>query len=266
MLFRLDTNAVVAIPQPSHAWLSGQLARCWGNELFAPPRPFDEVCLGAEQHDIAWLRWEASPTLDGTTGLPHDFRQIDFETRVALWREGIGLALGFGLYPALLVSLHAQTIHSRCAMPSETSPNDVGRAAMRAFLAEQQAFRQEILEALASQPRYRDLATPEITERNRLLVYAVDRLSLEICWGVRDDVFVPGVSPDGRTKIHLHLHSRRGTPDDLVLDPWPFCTAKCEVVCEGRRFEERFVDPDRMRDALAAPRARVLVQATLRPR
>ena len=53
MLFRTDNADVIAIPQPSHSWLSGQLVRAWGNEAFARPAPFEEVCLGAALHDIA---------------------------------------------------------------------------------------------------------------------------------------------------------------------------------------------------------------------
>ncbi|KAA0684890.1 DUF3891 family protein [Azospirillum brasilense] len=33
MLFRDVGKDVIAIPQPSHAWLSGQLLRAWGNAV-----------------------------------------------------------------------------------------------------------------------------------------------------------------------------------------------------------------------------------------
>jgi len=52
MLLRKDGLDVIAIPQPCHAWLSGQMARAWGNEHFAAPMPYDEVCLAAGKHDI----------------------------------------------------------------------------------------------------------------------------------------------------------------------------------------------------------------------
>ena len=48
MLLRKDGLDVIAIPQPSHAWLSGQLARAWGNDQFAVPLPNEDVCLAAE--------------------------------------------------------------------------------------------------------------------------------------------------------------------------------------------------------------------------
>jgi hypothetical protein len=269
MLFRRDEGALVAISQPSHAWLSGQLARAWGNELFAPPEPFDEVCLGAAQHDIAWLEWEQSPTFNPITGLPHEFREVDIATRVRLWRRGIDLAFGFGLYPALLVSLHAYTIHARF-MPNTTQAVTASvpeeQRIMIAFLDAQQALRQSLLRALGAQARYRDFATAEACERNRLLIYAVDRLSLEICWGVHGDVIVPGVSPDGKTKLDLRLESRAGTVHELVVDPWPFSADMCHVVCEGHRLGGPFRDETEMREVLADPRGSVVIEAELRPR
>ncbi len=270
MLFRKEGNDVVAIPQPSHAWLSGQLARAWGNESFAAPEPYDEVCLGAEQHDIAWLEWERHPTLNPTTGLPHEFREIDLETRVALWSSGIEAALAYGRYPALLVSLHAHTIHALLARsrkpPGDGSTGDAGRREMQAFLDEQVIFREELLAAVADEPRYRGLATPEAAERNRLLIYAVDFLSLAICWGVDGVAVIPGVSTDGRELVDLRLRSHGGRVDDLVLDPWPFATDRCHVVCEGRRLRGRFSNEASMRRALADPSAGVLIEAELRPR
>lgn len=266
MLFRRDTEGLIAIPQPSHAWLSGQLARAWSNEVFSATAPYEEVCLGAEQHDIAWHAWEVAPTLNLATGLPHEFREIDAKTRVGLWTQGIKHALGFGLYPALLVSLHAHTIHSRFAVPDKASPADDGRRMMQAFLKEQEVFRQSLLTALAAQPRYRSLVTPETTERNRLFVFAVDRMSLEICWGVRKEAVIPGVPKDERTKIDLRLRSRSGEPDDLILDPWPFFASECSLVCEGRRLTGRFDDEALMRQALADPRAAVMIEVTLHPR
>ena len=50
-------DGVVAVGQPSHAWLSGQLARGWGNERFGAVWPWEEVWLGAEQHDLGMAEW-----------------------------------------------------------------------------------------------------------------------------------------------------------------------------------------------------------------
>ena len=129
MLLRKDGLDVIAIPQPSHAWLSGQLASAWGNQRFAAPTPNDEVCLAAEQHDIGWLRWEAAPVLDARTGLPQEFCHVPAITHTALWGEGVRRARAFGRYPALLVSLHADTIYALTFNFAKASPRERGGSA-----------------------------------------------------------------------------------------------------------------------------------------
>ena len=111
MLLRKDKEGVVAIPQPSHAWLSGQLARAWGNSDFAAPAPNEEVCIAAEQHDIGWLQWERRPALDPGTGLPQEFFRLQPKKHIALWREGVARACAFGRYPAHL--FHAPRVALR---------------------------------------------------------------------------------------------------------------------------------------------------------
>ena len=55
MLFRTDPSATLAISQPAHAWLSGQILRAWGAPLA------ETLLLAAEQHDIGWMDWETAP-------------------------------------------------------------------------------------------------------------------------------------------------------------------------------------------------------------
>ena len=77
MLIRLeDDGSAIAIGQASHAWVSGQLARAWGNERFGAVEPWEEVCLGAEQHDIGWAMWDTRPSLNPDTGLPYTFLEL----------------------------------------------------------------------------------------------------------------------------------------------------------------------------------------------
>lgn len=135
MLLRKDGPDVIAIPQPSHAWLSGQLARAWGNDRFAAPVPNDAVCLTAELHDIGWLAWEEAPELEAGTGLPMPFSKVPPQTHIGLWREGVCRARAFGRYPALLVSLHADTIYARHFDAAKVSSEDA--EAVRIFLDDQ---------------------------------------------------------------------------------------------------------------------------------
>ena len=266
MLFRDEgDDAAIAISQPAHAWLSGRLARVWGNNRFARPEPREEVCAAAALHDVGWLDWEAAPTLDRGTGRPHDFRAVPKSAHGALWREGVRRARLYGRVPALLVSLHAETIYGLTFDPA-TAPR-AEAAEVQAFLEEQRAVRGAILASLRADPdpAVRAQAAPEAVEANRLLVAAVDRLSLEICWGVRRETRIPNVPASGGERVELVLAPADGA-GELVLDPWPFGEGRVGVGAEGRRLRGRFPDEDAMRRALEAEAGSAAVAAVLRPR
>lgn len=258
MLLRKDGSGVIAIPQPSHAWLSGQMARAWGNRRFAAPMPNDEVCLAAGQHDIGWLDWEVTPVLDADTGLPQEFFRVSSKVHIALWREGVRRARVFGRYPALLVSLHADTIYAQYFNFNKASPENA--EAVRAFLDEQHRFQARMAASLRADPKIAGQASPESIEHNRLLIAALDRMSLEICWGVKKEIKIPNVPAAKNRTIELSLRPRGG--EDLVLDPWPFPGASVAVRAEGKRLRGRFSTEKDLQRALdeAEP---VLVTAVL---
>src|SRR6266446_1659366 len=84
MLYREDPAGLIVIGQPSHAWVSGQLARAWGNDEVGTVAPWEEVCLAAEQHDLAHALWERSPALNPQTGRPYSFLDMPANMRLAL--------------------------------------------------------------------------------------------------------------------------------------------------------------------------------------
>lgn len=260
MLLRQDGDDVIAITQPAHAWLSGQLARAWGNDRFAPPEPWDEVCLGAEQHDIGWLEWEAAPTLNPRTRRPHVFHELRAEQHTALWRRGVELARAYGLYPSLLVSLHANTIYGNFFDFEKASPEDA--ALVRAFLDEQRAFQAGIVSRLRTDPRHAPHTSAERIEHNRLLIGAVDRMSLDICWGVEDVKTVPDVPARMGERVTAELQPVGRRSDALTMRPWPFAGDRVSLVVEGRRLRGRFADEAAMREALRQAPA-VTIETTL---
>ena len=87
MLFSNYNFGVLAISQPAHAWISGQLLRAWAEPLGEP------LLLGAEQHDLGWFDWEAAPTFDPETGRPHLFRHVGAATHAPIWTRGVERAL-----------------------------------------------------------------------------------------------------------------------------------------------------------------------------
>src|SRR5271165_6977306 len=82
-------HRTITISQTSHSWISGQLARAWGNDNFTLFEPFEQMCYAAEQHDIGFLDWESQPTLNVDTGLPYTFDELPESIHFEIWHKGI---------------------------------------------------------------------------------------------------------------------------------------------------------------------------------
>src|SRR5262245_41770173 len=151
MLYRHDGRGVIAITQPSHSWLSGQIARAWGNDKFDPPEPCEDVCVAASLHDIGWLAWESSPTLNAQTGLPHAFRELGALQHISIWSRAGSSAATLGRYVGLLVSLHGTGLY---AMQDVSRYTPQERQALDELLAEQRAFQREMIASLRDDSAY----------------------------------------------------------------------------------------------------------------
>jgi hypothetical protein len=250
VLLRDEGDSVVCIGQASHAWVSGQLARAWGGDAVAPLDPREEVCLGAEQHDVGMAEWDLAPALNPRTGRPRSFVEMELGVHLALWSAAPRKLLTQSRYAALIVSVHATIIYGR----SDLSTMNPARAEpIRAFLAQQR----EVQAALRAELG----ASEEEIARNGRLVFAWDWLSLALClrWPGGDTPSVPlaaGIGPLDYVP----------TEEGATLSPWPFAVPELRVVCEGRRLEGRYDDEPAMHAALdAAPLVRLEFRLTRTP-
>src|SRR5215211_2613345 len=137
MLVRSDG---LLIGQPAHAWVSGQLARAWGNEAFPPPVPREPFCLAAEQHDVGWADADLEP-IAGADGRPLSFARIPRPAHVAIWRGAARRMLAQSRYAALLVSLHGTSLYER--VDADSAPPEVA-AAIRGYLSGERALQSEL--------------------------------------------------------------------------------------------------------------------------
>jgi Protein of unknown function (DUF3891) len=231
MLLRREPDRIVAIGQPAHARISGQLAAAWGNERFGELTPRDEVVLAASQHDIGMAGWDAEPDLNPDTGLPYSFIEMPLATHSGLWTRAPHLALSQSRYVALLVSMHGTALYEM-RDPGSLPPEDALR--VRAYLEGQRALQARLRESLG--------APADEVARNQRLVWTWDHLSLAVLldWAPTTARAVP--TAGGTTDLTLS--------PDLVLDPWPFATNSVDLSCDGRVLEGPYDDEDQMRDAL----------------
>lgn len=231
---------MLAIGQPSHAWLAGQLARAWGNDEFGVIEPLADVCLAADQHDLGWLPVDLKPIFDPETGLPRPFMNMPLEVHLDLWTRGPRQMVTQSSYAALLVSMHGWRLYERRDLNKGTAED---AQAIRAFLSEQRAFQDDLIDRLA--PDAAEL------ERNSLLLWTWDYLSLALCLKWDPATAKDAPTQDGRADLQVGSiaagASGPGGAGSFTVAPWPFRADTVSVRCEGRRLPERFRDETEMR-------------------
>jgi hypothetical protein len=208
MLVRPEGDGALLITQQAHAWVSGQIARSWGNDDVAAPDPREQVCLAAEQHDLGMASFDMDPTIDPETGFPHSFMDLPLARHLAIWTLAPRRMLVQDRYAALLVSMHGVALYER----RDLDALEEGEAdAVRSFMDGQRAFQRELAASLG--------VSGEEMERNQKLIWVFDSLSLALLldW---DPFEVEGVERRGAT-----------------LDPWPFGEEALTLRCDGRRLQ-----------------------------
>jgi hypothetical protein len=245
MLFRPSSSdgPGLAISQPAHAWLSGQMLRAWAQPL---PEP---LLLAADQHDVAWLDWELEPSFEPASGRPHRFRDVPAATHAPMWDRGVQRALAaWGRHAALLISRHGSLIYTRYLDRHRAGPADA--AAADHYVAEHQAVQARWAVALG-------LSEQALTEQSQLIA-AADALSLALCGDLPTplEIAVPG----GVLRLVAQDEAA------FSVTPWPFRLPEFAVACEARVLPAsgRFADHAACQAWLAAPE-RVAFQVRLHP-
>lgn len=227
MLLHSEGDAVVCIGQAAHSWISGRLARCWGNGAVPTPEPFAEVCLGAEQHDIGMAEWDRRPELDAATGHPVGFLDLPLATHIALWSQAPEKVLSQSPYAAMLVSMHGHALFSK----REPTPE------IERYLREQEALQGDLLERIGADPAQARL--------NQQLVWALDHLALV---GLIPE-WAPQDNPVGED---LTLHVEMAGDRHVTVDPWPFGPEEITLAYPGRRLTRRSATEPELHARLAA--------------
>ena len=120
MLHRNDPDGLIVIAQPAHAWISGQLARAWGNAQFGQVAPWEEVCLAAEQHDIGMAAWETAPTFNPQTGRSHHFMNLPIGLHLAVFAAASPLASSWSACATMASQAGGSPSATGCSLPAKT--------------------------------------------------------------------------------------------------------------------------------------------------
>jgi uncharacterized protein DUF3891 len=243
VLLRDEGDGVIAIGQASHAWISGQLARAWGNDRFAAPEPREEVCLAAEQHDVGMAEWDLRPSLNPDTGRPRSFMELPVDVHVALWSAAPAKLFSQSRYAALLVSMHGVALQSRRDLARLTARE---RELVRAYLDGQGELQHALIERLD--------ADSALLARNQRLVWTWDSISLALCLRWRSVRLGDVPALGGPLELVLTTNG----DDRFTLAPWPFAADRLELRCEGRPLRGRFEVETELHETLERASARTL--------
>jgi Protein of unknown function (DUF3891) len=248
VLVRPDDDGALVVGQLSHAWLSGQLARAWGNERFGWVQPREEVVLGAEQHDIGWALFDLEPRFNPETGLPRSFLESTVDDHLKVWRGAPDRLVSQSLHAALVVSLHGRSLSE---LRAQNRPQQA--AALQPHIDEERARQAQLCATLG-------VSEPQV-ERTRRQMWTWDGLSLALCNAWRPFTARDVPTADGLIDLEL----RDCEDDSWTLDPWPFAAEHVDVRCEGRRLDTRCRDETAMRCALQQAKPVTLTFALVGP-
>lgn len=231
MLLRQTPEGVLAITQPRHAWLAGELARAWGAPGFAVPEPRDVLLCAIALHDIGWLDWDCAPRFDPRTGYPLPFADVPATIHTALWSRGVEMASLYGDLPALHISRHGIAIYERTFDAATARPQQA--AAVKAFRQAQTTLQERLADRIATDPALAPWLTAAHLDMTKRFIVAIDTMSLNLCWGISDVVTLDDVPTSaGATRMALSRRSDR----EIAVSPWPFVGETVTVHIEGKRI------------------------------
>jgi hypothetical protein len=218
------------VTHPDHARLAGAFAEAWGNELFLPPEPRNNVLLGIRCHDDGWSVRDSAPqvTREGKpsafsselVGKYSAFEEIDLEDYLALRGRAVRLMAEEDAYAGLLVSMHTYNLLTERADRTTIRTNQL--SILDDFLAAQLAYQYELLGRvrLGSGFSPAEISDDRIRDHFRLL-QATDNLSLLSCVGYAQPATLLHPLPlrDGSyTQVRVEPLGQR----QFRLDPYPF--------------------------------------------
>ena len=246
MIHRKTEEGIIVISQPAHAWVTGQLARHWGNQIFGGFEPCEEVNLAAALHDIGFLDWEMAPTLNPKTKLPYSFMEMPASQHLEIWKKSVKEVLMYNRYAGLLVSMHFTWLCE--SQPSKAKEDQLLE---KKFRNEQEELQTSIITSLENDYYYEAVSGDETIIRNRELVSIWDWMSLLFCMGFEEERVIENV-PTVHGVTHIRLRPENDQSTRISVDPWPFAGRTVQIRCEGRHLIKSQYDEQELRDALLA--------------
>jgi hypothetical protein len=218
MIVRTPTDgSLIMIAQTNHAELSGMFAARWGNDMFAPPRPYQSVVRAAIYHDCGWYRYAARPSYDAANKSTPNFAQVPSDLKqLAAYQWGIDWLSDIDPYAGLLISRHRTGIwkdrYGTVSNPPP-SPRRLLSDLVTEFVNRNEARQEQVLAELDR--------SEFLTNYHNLQIW--DLLSLYLC--TADEPQYQNVEPvptDSEAANGVRMSLTPRDTDHIKVEPYPF--------------------------------------------
>ena len=153
-------GGLTCVTQGDHARFAAEILSLWRSRKLLENPHREEILFAVREHDNGWLEADAAPRVDPATGWPCDFRCIPDAAKMEILRRGVERHLETRPQAALMIILHALTLHrSRAERPE-----------WRGFLRWVEDLRGSLVETLGF--------TPEILANDYSWLLLGDRITL----------------------------------------------------------------------------------------
>lgn len=256
MILQEQSDAILAIRQTDHAFLSGFFAREWGNDFFSRVEPSASFCLAASEHDNGWQEWELTPGVDPKIFAPYSFMNVPTEEHIALYQRGIDRVVKADPYAGLLVANHCTGLYdrARATMPGYSAKYVPAQEQNRAndFVQRLRLQQLRLKVDLRNNPDTKPFTDENLIKANSMRLDALDRLSLFFCLGAKDQTTIEAVPVDDLGK-EADWELRPFGTNQFTLDPYPFRRDPLSFAILARRIpKRRYMDETDLQHVLSA--------------
>ena len=267
-MLRLETETGWwLVTHPDHARLAGAFAERWGNDLFLPPEPREQVLRGITRHDDGWAARDAVPqiTRQGKpsafstelVGKYSGFEEIDLVDYLAVRERAVRLIAAEDPYAAVLISMHTYSLLHDHADRSTIAPAQL--PLLDEFLVGQKALQASLREQIASNPNLKPehKSDDAIVDHFRLL-QANDNLSLLTCVDFQKPASLLHEFAT-RSGKRVPIKVRPVGTRHFVLDPYPLAEPSITFQFPARHAKGKlFSSAKQLQDAFEAAPVEIL--------
>ncbi|CAM2787713.1 DUF3891 family protein [Rariglobus hedericola] len=217
------------VTHPDHADVAGQFADAWGNDRFAPPKPYDAIRYAVYHHDDGWLARDTAPVLTKDNrpeaftrqlvGAYSAFEEIDLPSYLKVRGDATAAVAAVDPAAAIFVSMHTYNLLSEQADVNTIRPEH--RQAHADFLSAQLAWQQQTAAQLG--------LDQSALQRGFEFLQCCDNLSLIVCSGYDVPRDLRHTHPDRSGQRHA-IRCTPVNPALYTLDPW--ISDRPEIVLE----------------------------------